>query len=63
MLCSYSAYDNWIVVQDKNDKYVFRKNLYPDKENNTFLKMFCTQLFLDLIIRHFIEQVQLQIQV
>ena len=52
MTCSYSVEDNWIILTDKSHQYVFRKNLYPEKKNDTLLKLFFTQLFLDLIIRH-----------
>lgn len=50
--CTIELNDPWITIIHNNDKYVFRKNLYPKERKDTFLKLFVTQLILDLIIRH-----------
>ena len=44
---------NWITVNHNTDHYVLRRKLYPEREEDTtLLKMFFTQLLLDLVIRH-----------
>jgi hypothetical protein len=43
---------NWITVTHKQDHYVLRRKLYPETKEDTLLKIFFTQLLLDLIIRH-----------
>ncbi len=52
MYCTLSVNEQWITILHNNQKYVFRKNIYPKKKEDTFLKLFVTQLLLDLIIRH-----------
>jgi hypothetical protein len=54
MNCEYSIDDtcNWITVTHKQDHYVLRRKLYPEKKEDTLIKIFFTQLLLDLLIRH-----------
>lgn len=55
MNLEYSMDDtcNWITITHNKDHYVLRRELLPEKEENiTLLKMFMTQLLLDLVIRH-----------
>jgi hypothetical protein len=52
MVCKFIIEEPWITIMHDNDKYIFRKNIYPKKREDTFLKIFFTQLLLDLIIRH-----------
>lgn len=52
MYCTYSVNEQWVTIFHNNDKYIFRKNIYPKEKEDTFLKIFATQLLLDLIIRH-----------
>ena len=52
MTCTYSVNDNYIVLRDAKNEYVFRKNLFPAKREDPLLKIFFTQLLLDQIIRH-----------
>jgi hypothetical protein len=54
MNCTYSMDDtcNWITITHKSDRYVLRRKVYPEKKEDTLLKLFFTQLLLDLIIRH-----------
>ena len=50
--CTYSVQENWLTIKNGVEKYVFRKNLAPVKRDDTLMKLFCTQLLLDLVIRH-----------
>jgi len=43
---------NWITITHKNDHYVLRRKIDPEKKEETLVKLFFTQLLLDLIIRH-----------
>ena len=54
MNCEYSMDEtnNWITLTHNTDCYVLRRNLYPIEKKDTLFKLFFTQLFLDLIIRH-----------
>ena len=55
MSMEYSMDDtcNWITITHRKDHYVLRRELLPEKEESTtLLKMFMTQLLLDLVIRH-----------
>ena len=43
---------NWITVYDKNEQYVFRRNIVVISKSDSILKIFLTQLLLDIIIRN-----------
>ena len=43
---------NWITIKNKNDQYVFRRDISIIHPNDTIIKLFITQLFFDFIIRH-----------
>ena len=43
---------NWITVYDKNEQYVFRRNIVVISKRDSILKIFLTQLLLDIIIRN-----------
>lgn len=45
--------NNWITLYNKNDQYVFRRELIPPSKNDSFFKIFLTQLLFDFIIRSF----------
>jgi len=52
MYCTFDVNEQWITVMHNNNKYIFQKDLYPKEKKDTLLKIFFTQLILDLIIRH-----------
>ena len=43
---------NWITILDKNEQYVFRRNIVVTPKSDSILKIFLTQLFFDFIIRN-----------
>jgi hypothetical protein len=43
---------NWITVQDKNEQYVFRRNIVVAPKGDSIIKIFLTQILFDLIIRN-----------
>ena len=47
---------NWITVKKQNEQYVFRRELSILQPNDTIIKLFITQLFFDVIIRHIYNQ-------
>jgi hypothetical protein len=54
MTISYDIDDtfNWITIKNKNEQYIFRRNIVVQTNGDTIIKIFLTQLLFDYIIRH-----------
>ena len=43
---------NWVTIYDKNEQYVFRRNIVITPKSESIFKIFLTQLLFDFIIRN-----------
>jgi len=52
MNCEYSVDETntWITIKDVKEQYILRKNINSKKNEDTFIKIVCTQLLINYII-------------